>query len=231
MVFERAQLEKESTTCGKTSLALVASSLNLQPHQGKRTATHCNTLQHAATHCNTLQHAATRCNTLQHAAAHCNILHHAATHWTLQFTTAHYHTLKHTCAVAYCKSLPRTNNFSLVDIQSFSLTLLQESLRPTSPTLQPHISQKSPMFHKRGLYVLAEDAISDIRVTSTFRRMGTYLAKELFISRRRAVYLFYLPQKSPTLRCMCSHSGLGACQRSYEVCLAKFANLTRKLSR
>ena len=81
-----------------------------------RTATLCNTLQHAATRCNTLQHAATRCNTLQHlgrskclhsqatasflqsshssfifgASSHCNTLQHTATHCnTLQQTATH----------------------------------------------------------------------------------------------------------------------------------------------
>jgi len=62
-----------------------------------KSATHCNTPQHAATHCNTLQwvrqvytsketyiqrqvyvKSATRCTTLQHAATRCNTLQHAA---------------------------------------------------------------------------------------------------------------------------------------------------------
>jgi len=43
----------------------------------KRTATHCNTLQHTATHCNTLQHTATHCITLPY---HISILQHVATH-------------------------------------------------------------------------------------------------------------------------------------------------------
>ena len=44
----------------------------------KRTATHCNTLQHIATHCNTLHHTASHCITLQHTASNhsCGNNHH-----------------------------------------------------------------------------------------------------------------------------------------------------------
>jgi len=80
-----------------------------------RTATRCNTLQHAATHCNalfteltrdmphysTLQHATTHCNTLQHTATHCITLHNGATHRTQNShvtcrTATHCNTLQHT---------------------------------------------------------------------------------------------------------------------------------------
>ena len=40
----------------------------------RKSATHCNTLQHAATRCNTTHHTATHRSTLQHTATHCNTL-------------------------------------------------------------------------------------------------------------------------------------------------------------
>ena len=49
------------------------SSTMLCQHQTK-TATHCNTLQHAATIYNTLSTSNKHCNTLQHTATHCNTL-------------------------------------------------------------------------------------------------------------------------------------------------------------
>ena len=48
----------------------------------RRTATHCNTLQHSVALCNTEQHPATHCT-------HCSTLQHTATH------AAHYSTLLH----------------------------------------------------------------------------------------------------------------------------------------
>jgi len=82
--------------------------------EGKATATHCNTLQHAATHCKTLQRTATNCkhcNTLQHNTialesesggvprrqSHCNTLQHAATSCNaLQQIVTHCNSLQHT---------------------------------------------------------------------------------------------------------------------------------------
>jgi len=85
-------------------LILSCTRMNRVTHMAPRSATQCQTLQHAATHrlmlkttlttthyftltlahCKTLHHAAThcntRCNTLQHTATHCNTLQHTATH-------------------------------------------------------------------------------------------------------------------------------------------------------
>jgi len=83
----------------------------------RRTATHCNTLQHTATRCNALQRAATRCNALQRAATHCNALQRAATRCnTLQHTATHCNApqrtatrcnaLQHT--TTHCNALQRT---------------------------------------------------------------------------------------------------------------------------
>jgi len=68
-----------------------------------RTATRCNTLQHAATHCSTLQQkleTATHCDTLQHAATHCSTLQQKLE------TATHCNTLQH--AATRCNTLQRS---------------------------------------------------------------------------------------------------------------------------
>jgi len=78
----------------KLSIVLIKFSIQKRENdEFVRTATHCNTLQHAATRCTMMQHAAAPCNTMQqdqHATVwictHCN---------TLQYTATRCDTLQH----------------------------------------------------------------------------------------------------------------------------------------
>ena len=101
----------------------------------KRTATHCNTLQHTATCCNTLQHTSHHkhprgvywrrekdCNTLQHAT-HCNVLQHTSAQTPLRFILTTRKALQHTATHCIARQHTATHGNTLQHAATLCNTL------------------------------------------------------------------------------------------------------------